>query len=199
MPRHSDNRIALALSIQASGNIMEHELSCSRCRSSNRECIVSSSVSRCAHCARVGKSCDAKRFSLEELKKAQRARESVDKQLAEATKVMSETVAAAKLAAQQMESATKQMESATKESEQISSKLNSAVAKVERLTKIRNSVVAKESILVRQGMRELDEEDGVNQSVPDFSDFSWEGVLDDPLIFSSGTLEVPSHNGSDSQ
>lgn len=192
MPRHSDNRIALALSIQASGNIMEHELSCSRCRSSNRECIVSSSVSRCAHCARVGKSCDAKRFSLEELKKAQRARESVDKQLAEATKVMSETVAAAKLAAQQMESA-------TKESEQISSKLNSAVAKVERLTKIRNSVVAKESILVRQGMRELDEEDGVNQSVPDFSDFSWEGVLDDPLIFSSGTLEVPSHNGSDSQ
>ena len=160
---------------------MPPDHSCSRCRGSDppQDCVVSESSPRCARCTRLGRSCDVKKFSGEELSRIQRARRLLDTQLLEATSVMSGLVAEAKSTA---------------------SKLHDAAAKVERLERTRQFVVAKEHALVAQGMRELDTEDNLDPPVPDFNDFAWEGLLpEEPLsVFPSGNVEVPPHNGSGS-
>ncbi|MCJ1360134.1 MAG: hypothetical protein MMC33_010137 [Icmadophila ericetorum] len=165
---------------------MPTDHSCTRCLEATprAECVVAESSSRCTRCTQMGKSCNVKKFSAEELERVSRARERVEAQLSAAEADMDTAVARVHESAQH----TVHLQSLAKQS----------IAKMKRLKTIRDAVSAREHALVRQGMRELDEEDGVSQSVPDFSDFSWEGVLDDPLVFSSGTPVVPSHNGSDS-
>ena len=160
---------------------MPTDYSCSRCREATppATCVVSESSTRCARCVRLRKSCNVRKFSAEELIRVQRARESLETQLRDAGASVSSLVAEAKSLA----------ESATT----TTNKLNAAVAKVERLEKIRATLLAKEHTLVEQGMREPDAEDGITPPVPDFSDFPWESLLPEepPVASSSGTAAVP--------
>ena len=160
--------------------------SCTRCQEATpkAECVVAESSSRCARCTQMGKPCNVKKFSAEELERVSRARERVEAQLSAAEVDMDAAVARAHESARN----TVHLQSLAKQS----------IAKIKRSKAIRNAVSAREHALVRQGMRELDDEDGVNQSVPHFSDFSWDGVLDDSLVFSFENPGVPSHNGSSS-
>ena len=164
---------------------MAPDHSCSRCRNATppTRCVVSESASRCARCTQLGRPCDVKKFSGEELERVSRARERVDAQLSSAVIAMNAAVS--------------RFQESVEHVTNLQSLAQQSIAKFQRLKTIQSTLSSKEQSLIAQGLRELDEETGSASPLPDFNDFSWEGVLDDPLP-SFETPGVSGHNGSDS-
>ena len=176
MPRVRNNHLRLAQNIFITGEPMPLDHSCSACQRSVRagnktSCVVSESPTRCSECVRRKyPDCDVKRFTIAELDKVEKQRQKIDKELEKAEEILEEYLEG----------------------------VEKASARVRRLRKNQKLLRDREQEVVRRGIREVDEEDGVTPSDLDFSSFPWDEALLDSPDFSFGTPGVPSHNGSNS-